>query len=224
MSSRTDTSRVDSDCATRGRGDRPQDRMVRSAAALIARDGLAATGMREVADHAHAPRGSIGHYFPGGKNQMTMEALAWMGATVYNELDHAGPKKDQPLAGGVAVLARFVAMWRRGLVETQLTTGCSVAAVVHDSDNPKLLARAAEVFTSWRRPFYDALLVDGFGKQRAHALATTVIAALEGAVILSRAERCITPLEETAAVLHDLLAVRQATQAKARDDSRGHHT
>jgi len=82
-------------------------------------------GMREVADHAHAPRGSIGHYFPGGKNQMTMEALAWMGATVHyfpggknqmtmealawmgatvhNELDHAGPKKDQPLTGGVAL-------------------------------------------------------------------------------------------------------------------------
>jgi len=111
-------------------------------------------------------------------------------------------------------------MWRRGLFETQLTTGCSVAAVVRHSDNPELLARAAEVFTSWRKPFYDALLVDGFDKQRARALATTVIAALEGAVILSRAERCITPLGETAAVLHDLLTVRRATQAKARDDSR----
>ncbi|MBD9736107.1 helix-turn-helix transcriptional regulator, partial [Streptomyces sp. H28] len=44
--------------------------MVFSAAQLIRREGVGATGMREVAAHARAPRGSLQHYFPGGKEQL----------------------------------------------------------------------------------------------------------------------------------------------------------
>lgn len=183
-----------------------RDRMVRSAANLIARGGLRATGMREVADHAHAPRGSIRHYFPGGKDQLTMEALAWIGAFVRAELDAAaaGGREDGS-AAAVAVLDRFVAMWVEGLSATDVSAGCSIAAVVHDSDAPALLARAAEVFASWREPFRYALVADGVPEDRARALSTTAVAALEGAVILSRAQRDLAPLLDTAAVLRDLL-------------------
>ena len=199
----------------------PRDRMIRSAVALLARDGLQATGMRDVADHAHAPRGSIQHHFPGGKEQLTLEALAWIGATVRTELDDSltsdieignhHPLPDAESAGSRGstrsrlVLDRFVEMWRDGLVRTQVTSGCSVAAVVQDSDNSALLARTEEVFASWREPFHRALLADGLEDARARAVATTVIAALEGAVILSRAQRDITPLEQTAAVLRDMV-------------------
>lgn len=180
--------------------------MVRSAAALIAREGLRGTGMREVADHAQAPRGSIQHHFPGGKDQLTMEALGWMGGVVRVELDRAAAGPGQPgEALGVVVLDRFVSLWREGLAQTQVATGCSIAAVVHDSHDPALLARAAEVFTSWREPFHHALLADDVTAEQAGALATTVIAALEGAVILSRAQRDTAPLEQTAAVLRHLL-------------------
>lgn len=189
----------------RGLGGTPQDRMVRSAAALIARDGLAATRMREVADHAKAPRGSIGHHFPGGKHQLTLEALTWIGSTVHSELERIEPAGKRKHPHGVEVLRKFVAMWRAGLSQNQVSSGCSVAAVVHDSGDPELLARAAYVFASWRKPFYNALLTEGIDRERAASLATTVIAALEGAVILSRAEKDIAPLEQTAVVLQDLL-------------------
>ncbi|WP_069465733.1 TetR/AcrR family transcriptional regulator [Actinacidiphila rubida] len=46
--------------------------MVFSAAQLIRRDGVAATGMRDVAVHAQAPRGSLQHYFPGGKDDLLL--------------------------------------------------------------------------------------------------------------------------------------------------------
>ena len=202
-------------------GKGPRERMVRSAVALLARDGLQATGMRDVADHAQAPRGSIQHHFPGGKEQLTMEALAWIGGSVRAKLDdaligdfeaedsHLLPDTesggDRGSAPGLLVLDRFVGMWRDGLIQMQVTSGCSVAAVVQDSDSPALLAQAAAVFASWREPFHHALRSEGLGEDRARALATTVIAALEGAVILSRAQRDIVPLEQTAAVLREVL-------------------
>src|SRR5580658_11099613 len=57
----------------------PRERMVRSAARLIRRKGVSGTGMREIVVEADAPRGSLQHYFPGGKEQIVAEALVWMG-------------------------------------------------------------------------------------------------------------------------------------------------
>ena len=116
--------------------------MVRSAAALIARDGWQAAGLREIADHAAAPRGSIRHYFPGGKDQLTRESLAWIGGVVAGLLERTAQTAD-PGTVAVSVLDAFVASWREDLVDTGIGTGCSVAAVVHDSDDPALLSCAA---------------------------------------------------------------------------------
>lgn len=198
-----------------GAGARPRDRMVQSAAALFARDGLRGAGMRDVADHAGVSRGSIQHYFPGGKDQLTAEALGWMGSLVLERLDAAAEPRspaEGPTAASIStdgsavrVLDAFVELWRRGLEDTTMTTGCSIAATVHDSDDAALLDRAADVFAGWCSPFRRALLADGRPDVEADAVATTVVAALEGAVILCRARRDLAPLEQTALVLRAIL-------------------
>ena len=68
--------------ATRTPEDRllpPRERMVRSAAQLIRRKGVSGTGMREIVTEADAPRGSLQHYFPGGKEELVSDALLSMG-------------------------------------------------------------------------------------------------------------------------------------------------
>src|SRR5436305_693067 len=81
----------------------PRERMVRSAMALVCRQGVSGTGLREVVAHAAAPRGSLQHYFPGGKEQLVGEALALAGATASRTV---GRLTDAGAAfGPVAVLA-----------------------------------------------------------------------------------------------------------------------
>src|SRR5580704_1032406 len=65
--------------ASQGRALPPRERMVRSAAQLIRRKGVSGTGMREIVTEADAPRGSLQHYFPGGKEELGSDALLWMG-------------------------------------------------------------------------------------------------------------------------------------------------
>ena len=151
---------------------------MRSAAVLIAQRGLAATGMRDVADHAEAPRGSLHHYFPHGKDQLTDEALAAIGGAVRALLDDARTCPDSGGPAGTRVLDRFVGLWREGLRSTDMTLGCSVSAVVHDSVEPALLRRAAQVFDLWREPIAQELTATSVDPERAGALATTVVAAL----------------------------------------------
>ena len=65
--------------ASKARALPPRERMVRSAAQLIRRKGVSGTGMREIVAEADAPRGSLQHYFPGGKEEIVSDALLWSG-------------------------------------------------------------------------------------------------------------------------------------------------
>src|ERR1700751_2340651 len=57
----------------------PRERMGRGAAQLSRRKGVTGTGMREIVTEADAPRGSLQHYFPGGKEELVSDALLWAG-------------------------------------------------------------------------------------------------------------------------------------------------
>src|ERR671919_3276198 len=67
------------ECVMSGETRSPRDRMVYSAAQLVRTRGVTATGVRDVVEHSGAPRGSFQHYFPGGKDQLVGEAVAWAG-------------------------------------------------------------------------------------------------------------------------------------------------
>src|SRR5947208_2224286 len=109
----------------------PRERMVRSAMALICRQGVSGTGLREVVAHAAAPRGSLQHYFPGGKEQLVGEALALAGTTASRTV---GRLADGGAACGAGdVVAAMVGAWRRWLVESDYAQGCPVLATVADA-------------------------------------------------------------------------------------------
>ena len=52
-----------------------RQRMLIAAAEMLARHGLNATSIREMAKRAEAPVGSTYHHFPGGKQQVLVEAV-----------------------------------------------------------------------------------------------------------------------------------------------------
>lgn len=186
--------------------DGPRQRIVTSAAMLIRERGLARTGLRDVVAHAQAPWGSLAHYFPRGKTQIAEEAVTWMGALVRAELDTAVAAGDP-----AAALRYFAGLWHNVVIETEAQAGCTIAAVVAETDDEHLRAVAAEVFRSWRQPFVTALQNHGLTPQHAQRLGTTIVAGLEGALVLCRAERSAQPLLDTAHELDQLIgaATRQ---------------
>ena len=124
-----------------------RQRMVGAAAAMLARHGLNATSIREMAKRAGAPLGSTYHHFPGGKQQMLVEAVQFAGAQVDSGLDHHLQNGFQ------AGLREFLAMWREILLQAEFRVGCPVmAAVVEepiDDVAEPVLDAAAAVFDSW---------------------------------------------------------------------------
>jgi AcrR family transcriptional regulator len=180
-----------------------RQQLVTGAADMIRRRGLNATSIREVAKHARTPLGSTYHYFPGGKQQLAIEAVRFAGDTVTRML----AKKLR--AGPVGGLRAFLALWREILTSTDFQAGCPVLAVsieeATDDGRLAVLAAAAEVFTGWETQLAESLREHGVATLEAEQLATLVVAAAEGAVAMCRAQRHTQPLERISGRLESLL-------------------
>ncbi len=191
----------------------PRERMVYAAAQLLRRGGVAAAGLREVAARARAPRGSLQHYFPGGKEQVVNEAVAWAGQYAADCVPRFVAALDQPSPG--ALFSAMTGQWTDELASAGALAGCPVAAATADSAQAAESTRlaAATALACWRRPVARALAEMGVPSPRAAALATLMISALEGAIIIARAERSPDALNTVARELAPLLdgAAGQAT-------------
>jgi len=54
--------------------------MIASTALLVRERGARATSIDDVLEHSGAPRGSVYHHFPGGRDQLLREATEFAGA------------------------------------------------------------------------------------------------------------------------------------------------
>jgi hypothetical protein len=103
------------------------------------------------------------------------------------------------------VIVRFLALWRDLLDYSPLTAGCAVVAVTVAANDDDLFDHAGTIFRSWTELLTDLCQAGGMNSGSARSLAVTVIAATEGAVALSRAERSVEPFEEVHRVLLSLV-------------------
>ena len=170
-----------------------RQRMIDSTALLLAKRGLQATSFTEVLEASGAPRGSLYHHFPGGKDQLVLAAIGVAGDRAQSVLDRLEGKTAADVA------TAFLGVWRSVLTASDFDAGCAVAAVTVAADSSDLLASAGTVFRGWRRRLGELLAQGGVEPGRAPALAAGLIAAAEGAVILSRAERDLEPFDLVAA-------------------------
>ncbi|GAA0579268.1 TetR/AcrR family transcriptional regulator [Paractinoplanes ferrugineus] len=175
--------------------------MIDGAVRLLGRHGLQGTSFTEVLAATGTPRGSIYHHFPGGKEQLVGAALEAAGAETLQGL--GGLKGADP----ERVAQRYVGLWRDLLVRSRTGAGSAVLAVTVATRSEEMLTRAAAVFRSWRERLTE-LLADG-GHPDPAGFAATLVAACEGAVVLSRAERSLEPFDAVAAFL--LAEARDAT-------------
>lgn len=172
-----------------------RQRMVASAAILLAKKGLDGMALSDVLEHSGAPRGSTYHHFPGGKDELVRAAIELAGERALRVLDAVAGEPPR------VVTAYFLEQWRQVLIRSGLTAGCAVLAVTVAADSPDLLGRAAAIFRAWRGRLAELYVAGGMEIDAAARLAGLVVAASEGAVVVSRAEQSLDPFELVAGEL-----------------------
>lgn len=166
--------------------------------------------MREIVTEAGAPRGSLQHYFPSGKEELVGEALTWMGGVaarrVRRQLDRLG-SDPRPQVLPSRLLAGLVDDWRGDLETEDYGAGCPLVAAAADmsATSDQIRGVLSRAFMSWQDTLEDGLCALGVDPNRAPALALLVISSLEGAIILSRVRRDLVPMDALVAELGPLL-------------------
>jgi AcrR family transcriptional regulator len=169
-----------------------RDRILDASAELFRRRGFPGTGLKAILAASDAPYGSLYHFFPGGKEELGVEALRAGGAT-YREL------LESIFAEGVDVVEATESFFERAaeLVETtDFADACPIATValeIADVSEPMRQA-AADAFESWLAVAEHRFRESGIAAPRARELAVELFALIEGAFLLSRTIRDASPI------------------------------
>jgi AcrR family transcriptional regulator len=182
-----------------------RQRMVGGAVRLLALRGLQETSFSEVLELTGAPRGSIYHHFPGGKDQLINAAVDLAGERAIDLINRSEGSSPE------VITEQFLGMWRELLAVSNFRAGCSVLAVTVATDSADLLAHTAAVFRTWRLRLAELLQIGGLAETDAGRFAAILIAGSEGAVVLARAEQSLEPFDLVAEQL--ISQVRSLTEA-----------
>ncbi|WP_052849486.1 TetR/AcrR family transcriptional regulator [Streptomyces avicenniae] len=182
------------------KGTETRNRLLDATRELVETGGYAGAGLNQVVAVSGAPRGSLYFHFPGGKDQLVGETLRRAGRAIDGdlaELAAASASAEEFVTGVLRHLGDQLEAsgWRRG---------CPVATVALETaaTSDPLHAACSDVYASWEATLR-ARLAD---RADADDLALTVLALVEGALLLARAHRSRAPLDAVARRIGALLA------------------
>ncbi|MFC3981903.1 TetR/AcrR family transcriptional regulator [Streptosporangium jomthongense] len=183
------------------KGEETRTRLLDATRELIESGGYFGAGLNQVVAASGAPRGSLYFHFPGGKDQLVGESVRRAGhevGRIVRELAESAPDAVSLVTGVLALLGdRLEASgWRKG---------CPVATVALEmaAVSDPLQEVCAEVYGSWEEALRHRLAVDGHPEPA--DTAATVLALIEGALLLARAHRSREPLDRVARGIATLL-------------------
>jgi TetR/AcrR family transcriptional regulator, lmrAB and yxaGH operons repressor len=180
-------------------------KMLASAAQVMRERGASGVTIDAVLARSGAPRGSVYYHFPEGRTQILTEALRYSGDAITATIDAAANH------GSREMLREFIDLWERLLTDGDFHAGCPVvaAAISSDESDFQLTSEAGIILGRWCSALTRAFVNDGFDAEDAASLAVTSIAALEGAILLSRSTRCVRPLSQVGEQLEFLIKARE---------------
>ena len=179
-----------------------RERLLDATIRLLRRQGYTATGIKQIVAEGDAPLGSIYHYFPGGKEQIAVEALARVGERIRMGIASLANVADVP----ATVNAFFVHNAER-LRDSDYQRGCPIATVALEtsSDIERIRQVCEDVFKGWQDALTHVFTEAGIPEVDAAALATFVLSSYEGALTKSRALRDIQPMLTSGAAVASVL-------------------
>jgi TetR/AcrR family transcriptional regulator, lmrAB and yxaGH operons repressor len=193
-----------------------RDDLITSITGLVRRRGVAGTGLNALLDDSGVARRTIYLNFPGGKTELVTEATRIAGQQLSGFLRSSD--RDDP----AQAVQTFIDQWKAQLHATQVEAGCPiVAAILGRADAPAAAQAAAEAVGDWRSILTEQLLRAGVGADTARSLATMIIAANEGAVIMALATGTTDALDEVGLHLVEMInwAVRRRSRRRQRRNS-----
>lgn len=186
-------------------------RLIASARYLFWERGFAGTSMSDLLAHAEVNSGSFYHFFESKEALLRAVLEGYLHALRPMVVEPAFATTDDPIARIFAILAGY----RERILQTECRYGCPLGrlALEIDPENRPAHDLIARNFQGWITVIRECLeqardrLPSGTDVD---ALATYVLAVMEGGVMISRSYGAVEPFDRTVATLHQHFRMLEA--------------
>jgi TetR/AcrR family transcriptional repressor of lmrAB and yxaGH operons len=184
-----------------------RDQIIETTCELIEMQGYHATGLNQIIKESGSPKGSLYYYFPGGKEELTTEAINHTGQIILYRIESSLAAIEDP----AIAIRTFILAVAQNVHASGYRAGGPITTVALETatTSEKLSAECAKIYQAWQSAFANKLLKNGYSPEQAESLAATIIAALEGGIILSRSYKNVKSLENIAEQIGKLVAANK---------------
>ncbi len=161
-----------------------RSRILAAAQRLFRKRGYHATGLNEVLELAHAPKGSMYHHFPGGKEAIGVCVIEDITSALMSMLTQSRARSTE------ALILQVGEQLGQVMEKTDYEFCALFTAFAAERKTSPLLGEAVlQAYTQLTEALQTRLLADGFSPQAARDLALTATALLEGGSLLAQAHQ-----------------------------------
>ena len=161
-----------------------RDRLLKTTARLLQRKGYHGTGLSEILRTSKTPKGSLYHYFTGGKDELVIAALEGEAKKLTDDLMDVMENSLDLLAA----MERVIDYFSQRLIESDYQVGSPLAPVAIEISNthPHILAVCSRYYSEWEVVFSDKASKSGMPENKAEEFGRNFLIQLEGALLLSK--------------------------------------
>jgi TetR/AcrR family transcriptional repressor of lmrAB and yxaGH operons len=186
-----------------------REQIILATCTLLEKQGYPATGINEIVKVSEAPKGSLYHYFPEGKEQIVSEAVLYAGKIIVERMRGELEKFDNP----IQALYEYILRLAGKVEEKNFSAGnpLTIVAVEAAGSSERISQACREVYAQMQLVLKEKMVCCGLSEAEAADRAQLTLASLEGSIILSRVYRTADPLRTLANHLKDSLSESQDT-------------
>ncbi len=163
---------------------------------LFRRQGYASTGLQQILAESKAPKGSLYYYFPTGKEGLAEAAVEMATDLICNTIsdlarDHSDPKDF------ITAYCNVYAGW---MEDSNFRSGCPIATtMLENAPQSPVLTKAGEAaMDRWMALIADVFETSGMPSEEAQTKSGQLVAAIEGALLISRIRQSTKPIRDVA--------------------------
>ena len=187
-----------------------RDRLIAATVGQVRRHGVAGTSVSGILDDSGLTRRTLYLNFPNGKPELVAAATELAARATISAFDTMLSEPDP-----VRLVETFVDTWADTLDSTDFSAGCPiVAAALGRQEAPDAADAAGAAFAEWVRVLTRIGEDSGLGREAAEEMATMIVATVEGAVVMSIAERSSAPLRRAGRGLVGLVRAKLAEDSE----------
>jgi len=173
-----------------------RDQIIETTCNLLELQGYHATGLNQIIKESSSPKGSLYYHFPGGKEELAVEAVRRVGAIVLERIQQNLAQIEDPAES----IRSFIMNIALNVERSGFRAGGPITTIALEtaSTSEALRKECQRIYAAWQAAFADKLRAGGLAHERAADMAVLIIASIEGGVILCRTARSRQPLERVA--------------------------